>query len=378
MSPQRSTTNNDLLPLPDLPPELVDHVIDHLRGDAAALTACSLAHSSMRIRAQFHLFRSICVTPARWPEYEILVKKIRVASRIRQAPNDEDEIVPMFPAVTKLDLKMVDQTVLSVPLLRQVCDLNTVESIRMHICVVPTMAFVAEFICSFPRLKKLAVSDLFARDTFVMKLAANKAIDGPVPTTFRPLIETLRFPSGCTLGESMHAHLNTLEIVVVCREDAATLSALLQDLGPRLRHLYLGVEQMNEDASLSDPLTLSYNSGLRTLGFWCLKLHGDEGRPRPSLAWVPRLLTGLGSPALEHIYFRLRAGGASTADLDTLDWAAVSDILCERRFDGLRRVTIEVLRGQDMVDVLWPYIEERMAGLHARSIVRHTHVPSGI
>lgn len=261
----------------------------------------------------------------------------------------------------------------------------------MHICVVPTMAFVAEFICSFPRLKKLAVSDLFARDTFAMKLAANKVIDGPVPTTFRPLIETLRFPSGCTLGEvssisltkwlfeqSMHAHLSALEIVVVCREDAATLSALLQDLGPRLRHLYLGVEQMNEDASLSEPLTLSSNSGLRTLGFWCLKLHGDEGRPRPSLAWVPRLLTELNSPVLEHIYFRLRAGGASTADLGTLDWAAVSDILCERRFDGLRRVTIEVLRGQELINVLWPYIEERMAGLHARCIVRHSHVPPGI
>lgn len=276
----------------DLPQELVDHIIDHLREDATALTACSLTHRSMRFRAQSHLFRTISVTPQRWTECKKLVEKSphlgyavrrlrltqpvpllfkfnvqdsRGFAHLTQAQSEEAggkmEIVPMFPAALKLDLRMLDHAALSVPLLRQACDPTLVQSIRMSICVVPTMACVVEFICSFPRLKKLVVSDLFTKNAYAMKVEANQAIEDPVPTKSCPLIETLRFPSGGTLGEvssisltkwlfeqSMHVHLTTLEITVVSRGDAATLSALLQDLGPRLQHLYLGVEQLDADS----------------------------------------------------------------------------------------------------------------------------------
>ncbi|KZT71012.1 hypothetical protein DAEQUDRAFT_756062 [Daedalea quercina L-15889] len=394
----------------NLPAELVDNVIDHLRGDAVALSASSLTHSSMRVRAQFHLFHTICFTPQRWSEYKELVKMSPhlgyavhhliitqpVSSLFKLESQDScsfielskpqaERTAPLFPAVTKLQLTRLDHTALFIPLLRNVCDTHIVESIRMHICVIPTMAYVAEFICSFPRLKKLAISDLFTRDAYAAGRRKETSIEGPVPIAFRPSIEVLRFPSACTLGEvnsismvkwlferSMHVHLTTLEIIVARQEDAVVLRMVLHQLGPRLQHLYLGVEQLTEDASFSKPLTLSHSTSLRTFGLWSLKLHGDEGRPRPSLAWVPRLLMELNSSALEHVHFRLRAGGALPSDLGTLDWAAVNDILCEHRFDSLRRVTIEVLRGHGIKDVLWPHVKDRIADLYARRTVLYT------
>ena len=129
-------------------------------------------------------------------------------------------------------------------------------------------------------------------------------------------------------------------------------------------------------ASLSDPLTLSSNTGLRTLGFEGLKLHADKesGRPKPSLAWVPRVLAELPSSVLEHVQLQIRGGGAEPADLGTLNWAAVNDILCDQRFSRLRQVTIELQRGSRIQDVFWSYVEERMLRLYLRGMVTHSQV----
>ena len=127
---------------------------------------------------------------------------------------------------------------------------------------------------------------------------------------------------------------------------------------------------------MGDPLTLSSNTGLRTLCFGGLKLHADteSERPKPSLAWVPRVLSELPSPVLESVRFQIRGGGALPTDLGTLDWAAVNDILCGQQFGSLRQVNIELQRGSSIEDVFWTYVKERMSESHLRGIVTHSYV----
>ena len=47
------------MPSPALPPELTDHIIDFLHADPRALKACSLASSTLRPAARFHLFHTL-------------------------------------------------------------------------------------------------------------------------------------------------------------------------------------------------------------------------------------------------------------------------------------------------------------------------------
>ncbi|EPS97757.1 hypothetical protein FOMPIDRAFT_38207 [Fomitopsis schrenkii] len=402
-----------------MPQELIDRTIDLLRGDTAALRACSLTHSALRSRAQFHIYHTVHFTPERWTKYDALAKQSpHLGNNVRRLHVEQPVGLltrsslqsaraygyeqfarprttrgpPLFPAATTLELQMLDKTALSPLLLSNVCDLRTIEAIYLRACIVFNMGHVAEFICNFPRLRSLSLCDLFTADDYRPGSTSKDrsyAITASVNTTVPPALEELRFVSNTLIlgaensisltkwlfEQGMHARLSTLEISAARRADVATLSACLGQLGPRLQRLYLAIEQQDDDASLSDPLTLSSNTGLRTLGLWGLKLHADteSRRPRPSLAWVPRVLKELGTPVLEHVHLQFRAGGTSPSDFDTLDWAAINDILCDQRFGSLRRVTIELLRGYNIKDAMWPYVEARMAELHARGIVVHTY-----
>jgi hypothetical protein len=53
------------MPLPRLPPEIVDTVINHLRDDKRALSACSLTCKQLLPSSRFHLFEKMTIAPHR-------------------------------------------------------------------------------------------------------------------------------------------------------------------------------------------------------------------------------------------------------------------------------------------------------------------------
>lgn len=275
----------------DMPQELIDRTIDLLRGDTAALRACSLAYRAMRSRAQFHIYHTAHLTPNRWTEYDALatqsphlggnVRRLCVTQPVavltrsgRQTPHiygyerfvrpQTTRTPPLFPAVTTLELKTLDHTALSPLLLGNACDLRTIETIHLRSCVFFTMDHVAGFICNFPRLKSLSICDVFSVDEYKQPSASRVmscVITGPVKTIVRPAIEELRFCSDAfTLGvdssigltkwlfdQGMHGRLSTLEITVTRRVDVAALNVCLYQLGPHLQRLYLTIEQLDND-----------------------------------------------------------------------------------------------------------------------------------
>ena len=415
----------------DLPQELIDKIIDLHRNDMATLHACSLTHSCMRPRAQSCIYRTIHFTPSRWAEADELAREtphLAAAVRCLYVTQHGDammqeykysssalgygkfvgsqswETPPMFPAVQNLQLELLADIALSPLLLSMICDLRQVETLHLRVCLVATLRVITDLVGYCPRLRSLTLRGMIVVDTFMPdpEGKVTYTVTCPVEPTARPAIEELRLPCDLFIGEissmgltkwifeqGMQVRLSTLEIAVSQRADAIALNDCLRELGPCLQHLYLTVEQLKLDgessslprrtpltrmaASFSDPLTLSSNSGLRTLAFHGLKLHADteSRRPRPSLAWVPRLLTELSSSVLEHLHLQFRAGGAAPVDLHTLDWDAINDILCGQRFNSLRQVDIELIRGSSIQEAFWVHVEERLFQLRQRCKVKY-------
>ncbi|OCH92621.1 hypothetical protein OBBRIDRAFT_726470, partial [Obba rivulosa] len=53
--------HNAAVTAPSLPPELSDHIVDHLRGDYDALKTCTLTCRAWLPRARFWLFKRISI-----------------------------------------------------------------------------------------------------------------------------------------------------------------------------------------------------------------------------------------------------------------------------------------------------------------------------
>lgn len=268
---------------PQLPLELSDHVIDCLHGDHQALSTCSLVCRGWLPRAQYHLFERVSLSPYNWQAFEklmissphigVLVRNLDISHKFTYhggAPAQEVEgmtrMVEVFPmitarlhAVTRLDLCVVD-----IPKWIDVLTgLRTVKELRLVRCIVPTLTELAKLICAFPHLKKLKIGDLFVVEAFGEEDNEEENVDiSPialkVPSMLRPTIEALRFPS-CflwhdapsmglmkwLLSESLHTHIDTLEVTVSRHRDAALLRGFSQELGPGLKHLYFSLRPDN-------------------------------------------------------------------------------------------------------------------------------------
>lgn len=96
----------------NLPPEIHDHIIDHLHDDPAALSAASLMGRTFRFASQYHLFSSVSLgtrhafeaftaAVASAPHLARFVEKLTIAEgRPDQAGSSDwvDDWLPSFPA----------------------------------------------------------------------------------------------------------------------------------------------------------------------------------------------------------------------------------------------------------------------------------------
>ena len=100
---------------------------------------------------------------------------------------------------------------------------------------------------------------------------------------------------------------------------------------------------------------------------------GAEMQGRPSvvepLSWVPELPVSISSSSLEDVHLRIKARGATFADISHLAGGArVADALPGHQPSSQRRLTFEIIRGTDLAIV--PYTKERVAGLNRCGRVR--------
>ncbi|EED81674.1 predicted protein [Postia placenta Mad-698-R] len=391
---------------PSLPPELTDHIIDHLQPAPKSLKACSLVCSAWRPRAQHHIFeREVLISQPKYDVYQKLIEESPRSCRhiralgITQPPETLTtggdprflqfmHAVPLvsdtFSRVTRLALRCVHIGTLH---RSENFKLDTVTELHLQTILTPYLTTLAEFICSFPNLAKLTVLKLHVAADFSRSPVPGQNLIAPCnPLLSKPAIKSLRFRGGFLrtsnhilltawlFSESMLASLTELEIDIQHEADISVLAEVLKACGPQLRKLYLDVNLVDINEDLCDRLTLRHCSSLRTLSFNSLHMASQgEGVIIRNLKWVSKALE-VNSPHIEDIHFKIHAGGAVAEDMGRLNWKEVGETLCAERFNTLRRVEFLVCRGQTWRDKIITYIKAQVPGLEARGITDYRHI----
>ncbi|KAI0769605.1 hypothetical protein BD413DRAFT_555493, partial [Trametes elegans] len=96
-----------------LPPEILDRILDYLRGDNRSLSACALAARVMVPRTRYHRFRSVTLRPMHArsdllplldssPELTELVTSVRMVYLVNKEFEQELDVLARVPALTAL------------------------------------------------------------------------------------------------------------------------------------------------------------------------------------------------------------------------------------------------------------------------------------
>ncbi|KAI0341958.1 hypothetical protein BDW22DRAFT_222007 [Trametopsis cervina] len=389
-------------PVPRIPPELTDRIIDYLRHDVCALSNCSLTCKSWLPRSRHHRFKKVAVDVISWqsllrllvrtPEIGTLVRSLCICHQTKnriglsRIPTWNSELLAALTDrlvnVERLQLDTIDVNPPTTEVLKAAFPrIQTLYLARVHIENVMTLFALFEF---FTRLREVRFVDVFLKHIHTRQRVIASPNRSSTATGF-PTLTTLRFQSrvfGDIIALSvinrlvtcdLHRNIHTLEMPDVQRPDIPHLMVLLRSLGPALQHLYIGFADPDRTANpdASGSLTLTHCTALRTLGIRSINIVPDDAQgqsrhPSNILSWVPELLTSCSSPLLEHVHLRIRAGGACFEHLTYFDWARVADVLCSGRFIGLRRLTFEIIRGDNVKDTIVPFIRAKLAEMHRR------------
>lgn len=99
------------LGVPNLPQELVDHILDYLEGDGASLRACALVSQSWSFRSQSLLWRTVCIEDAfvspSSPFRTMLSAAPHICKAIhvletRSSSNDLEDLASLFDSLPNL------------------------------------------------------------------------------------------------------------------------------------------------------------------------------------------------------------------------------------------------------------------------------------
>ena len=160
-----------------LPPELLDHIIDHLHGDPTALKACCVVAKSWVPRARSHLFARVKFDAINKPTFEQWMKTFPDPSD-SPAHHTRKLTVCGIPVVTSPDVDIGDW----IRSFRNLVDLcldcrvwkDRDEALIPFYGLSPTVRSLSltytpvevfDLVCSFPLLEDLALIGIVPRDT---------------------------------------------------------------------------------------------------------------------------------------------------------------------------------------------------------------------
>ncbi|KAI0695450.1 hypothetical protein BC835DRAFT_1306006 [Cytidiella melzeri] len=394
-------------PVPRIPPELSDRIIDYLRDDACALSTCSLICKTWLPRTRYNRFNTLVIDArsgggllpllARTPAIQPVVRVLRICYRKKSGIGPArgwiwegpllNAVTCMLPNVEQLELDNIDLHACMVKVLQH--NLRHVHTLYLTQVHLPGPWVLFMLLMFFTNVRNLYLADVFLHHKPSNDQIAHCPSDLEASTDAQTLT-TLRFQSR-TSGDiiapsvfhwlvtcNMHTNITTLQIPDIRKTDVPKTMALLRALGPTLQHLYIGFSDydraVTHDVS-NGILTLKHCTGLRTLGLWSINLVSPlevmKGTTHSQQhTWVSELLASCSSSSIEHVHLRIRAGGADYKHLTYFDWARVDSVLCERaHYGALRRLTCEIIRGDSVKETVVPYIKSQLTEMDRREDV---------
>ncbi|CDO70591.1 hypothetical protein BN946_scf184656.g5 [Trametes cinnabarina] len=365
----------------DLPIEVVEHVLDQLRGDAKTLAACCRVCSAWYPRARYDLYSVVDLDAENSTKfYETVVRDPSVASFMREFTfygiwSNLTPLEPAMPLYTTglqiLRLRFVD--VEKNPWLSMIMHHATrsITKLGLHHCFVDDVPGLMHLLAGLPNLKHFAAAEMFINarpDEATYRVTDFPKLQSLCLVGFGslPLRLVRAFLAAQGMGSLLALHLQ------LSMGELPEFGRLLERVASTLYHLDLTV--VPDDAHLDpDSFPLSLHTCLR-LGSLSLSIRLCPPKPVPSppthLFWVPRLLDTVRSQHIRQIKLAVRATGATAQDLDNLDWHAVERVLAKARFASLRRVVVTIARGGGLEQNAVPYVGERLAALDKRGILR--------
>ena len=243
---------------PDLPAELLDHIVDFLRDDTEALKTCCLTSKSWIPRTRKHLFADVnfdsptrlqawknkfpnpSTSPACYTKSLFLSYQWNLA---HLADAEEGGWIPTFSQIEYLMIKIEGWDISLVPF----HGISPVLKSLSIDCIFPPLSPTSNLICSFPLLEDLSVEihyDSYRDHHFHGQLAASRPSSSPVFTGYLQLSVSgamhhiayglLSLPGGL--------HFQALILVVRSKEDILSATALVEECSPTLEYLELDCE----------------------------------------------------------------------------------------------------------------------------------------
>lgn len=400
------------MPVPALPHELSDHIIDFLHAEPRALSACGLVCRAWLAAARHHRFAATCVLGRLAPFAALLHASPGIAPHVRTLTLDGvayplrrrhelPALLAVLGALPALRALALGNLELDGPLVAALVEhppFKRLTRLSLHRCLFASAADVIALV-SASNWEHLAFDELDfpAEDDFG---------DAPPPVVQSLGLSGLWDPAVASLAQWVisgqnNRSIRTLRARISMRSEAQILAKLLESLGASLQKIDLKVDadtnlegryfrhyvpwiEVVEDtyAAVFNESDLSL-SCLSALHRCRLEFHLREMfvPSNMSLPWIKTLVTQVTSHLLEEIVISIKAddmqdlraldsecGSRDVApvrfdDMCVLDWQKVHDTIEEHRMWGLKQIVVE---GQGDASLFLRYIADSWPALEAR------------
>ena len=245
------------MPNPDLPVELLDHIVDLLHDTDYELKSCCLVSKSWIPRTRRHLFAHVLFRDAKdlqsWkttfpdpftsPAYYTRNLSIRFCPVAVAAGGEEGGWIQTFSRAVRFEIGTLSEPATFLLPFHRFSP--ALKSLHLVFTALPS-ALVFDFVSSFPLLEDLSV---FTRDSASLgggvdgKLSiAQSSSPPPFTGTLRLCLKMGMNPiASRLLSLQKGLHFKKLDLVWFSREDSMSGAALVERCSPTLQFLLIGV-----------------------------------------------------------------------------------------------------------------------------------------
>ncbi|KZT69487.1 hypothetical protein DAEQUDRAFT_811279 [Daedalea quercina L-15889] len=369
---------------PVVPVELLEHIIDYLRGECQTLLNCALTHRTLYPRAKTVLYITIHIRSRK--AYNA-IRRLRLNKMAHSIfANTEEFVLEEHPEAWRTDpshhfVHDMLPTFAGFPLPKLHClvlrgfhrglvwrdspltallltqTFSSVRTLVLHNQPFSTLLDVVRFVCALPQLQELELHATSLIMTGTSSLTATNPATGGRLRLRRFQLSGLDGLEAASvldwLARTPTVQAPTMRVLraAVWPRDRdsvySSLSNILKQLGSSLTDLDVELRQH----SVTIPV-LTYTTGLETLSLRIVVLNLAE------MPWtltgsdcnnvILPTLTSLEAPRLRTLYFKfnliynLLGGQDAEAYVARLDWTPLGGVIARKRLNSLQTVVIEV------------------------------------
>ncbi|KIJ34176.1 hypothetical protein M422DRAFT_263827 [Sphaerobolus stellatus SS14] len=371
-----------------LPPEIIDQIIDQLRGDNRALSKCNLVCRSWRPAARYHLFYEVKLSGKMPHALSILFRGLtslsltirilnvsEVASNIHNSSSIWDQafstLGSSLPALHTLRLTNVYFSQLSSASISSVIHgFRSVKNLHMSSVIFHSLEDFMRLIQGHKQLEELAIRNVWW-ESEEPEESLRQSATGTISyisftTPCRVILQDVshRIYSWLASGRCP-LNIVSLEYCTTMDHNLTSLDNLLSKFGSNLHKLSLNLHPMMHTFLIAPgfqyPQLLSRCPSLESLEFVGIVLSPPLSR---GYGWILNVLEQASVDQLEVISFHLLCNQLSA--LNQVPWNGISRILSNPIYKRLRKVVFH-LKG-DTNNRAKTSITERLSSLCARGV----------